>query len=205
MIKVIIVDDEILSRIGLQSFLHGKEGIVVAGIFGEAEEALHFLEENVVDIVLTDIEMAEMDGLSFIREIRGRRLAPGVIIVSCHEDFSYAQRAISLGTDSYILKQNVTEKALIQEVKNVYEKTAGKEVEQKKTSMEDTQDTNIRRQCIYRVGVLQTESRENGGGPEQVLEPDMLVHLLEEIVSRYQMGTLFAPYNRETFILFQMD
>ena len=77
MIRIIIVDDEILSRIGLQSFLDGKEGIVVSGIFGEAEEALHFLEENVVDIVLTDIEMAEMDGLSFIREIRERRLAPG--------------------------------------------------------------------------------------------------------------------------------
>ena len=42
---------------------------------------------------------------------------------------------------------------------------------------------------------------------ENVMEPgpDMLVHLLEEIVSRYQMGTLFAPYNRETFILFQLD
>ena len=51
MIRIIIVDDEILSRIGLQSFLDGKEGIVVSGIFGEAEEALHFLEENVVDIV----------------------------------------------------------------------------------------------------------------------------------------------------------
>lgn len=49
MIRIIIVDDEILSRIGLQSFLDGKEGIVVSGIFGEAEEALHFLEENVVD------------------------------------------------------------------------------------------------------------------------------------------------------------
>ena len=44
-----------------------KEGIVVSGIFGEAEEALHFLEENMVDVVLTDIEMAEMDGLEFIR------------------------------------------------------------------------------------------------------------------------------------------
>ena len=33
----------------------------------------------------------------------------------------------------------------------------------------------------------------------------MLVHLLEEIVNRYQMGTLFSPYNREIFILFQMD
>lgn len=34
---------------------------------------------------------------------------------------------------------------------------------------------------------------------------DMLVHLLEEIVNRYQMGTLFAPYNREIFIMFQQD
>ena len=67
MIRIIIVDDEILSRIGLQSFLDGKEGIVVSGIFGEAEEALHFLEENMVDVVLTDIEMADMDGLEFIR------------------------------------------------------------------------------------------------------------------------------------------
>lgn len=205
MIRTIIVDDEILSRIGLQSFLDGKEGIVVSGIFGEAEEALHFLEENVVDIVLTDIEMADMDGLSFIREIRERKLAPGVIIVSCHEDFSYAQQAISLGTDSYILKHSVTEDMLIQEVKNVYEKTAGKEVEQKKNPMEEPQDTKIRQQCIYRVGVLVTDNRENGASQEQLLGPDMLVHLLEEIVNRYQMGTLFAPYNREIFILFQMD
>lgn len=55
----------------------------MSGIFGEAEEALHFLEENMVDVVLTDIEMAEMDGLEFIREIRERQLALGVIIVSC--------------------------------------------------------------------------------------------------------------------------
>ena len=205
MIRIIIVDDEILSRIGLQSFLDGKEGIVVSGIFGEAEEALHFLEENVVDIVLTDIEMAEMDGLSFIREIRERRLVPGVIIVSCHEDFSYAQRAISLGTDSYILKQSLTEKTLIQEVKKVYEKTAGKEVEEKKNSMEEQQDTKIRPQCRYRVGILLTDGRENGAVQEALVGPDMLVHLLEEIVNRYQMGTLFAPYNRETFILFQLD
>ena len=153
MIRIIIVDDEILSRIGLQSFLDGKEGIVVSGIFGEAEEALHFLEENVVDIVLTDIEMAEMDGLSFIREIRERRLAPGVIIVSCHEDFSYAQRAISLGTDSYILKQSLTEKTLIQEVKNVYEKTAGKEVEQKKTPWRSSRTPGSALSARYLVGV----------------------------------------------------
>lgn len=75
MIRIIIVDDEILSRIGLQSFLDGKrKELWCQGSLGKQRKALHFLEENVVDIVLTDIEMAEMDGLSFIREIRERRL-----------------------------------------------------------------------------------------------------------------------------------
>ena len=82
-----------------------------------------------VDVVLTDIEMSEINGLEFIRQIRQRHMAKGVIIVSCHDDFSYAQKAISLGTDSYILKHSVTEKALIEEVRKVYEKQqAGKAI-----------------------------------------------------------------------------
>ena len=95
MIRIIIVDDEILSRIGLQSFLDGKEGIIVSGVFGEAMDAIKFLEENIVDVVLTDIEMAEIDGLKFIQHIREKHLAAGVIIVSCHDDFSYAQQALA--------------------------------------------------------------------------------------------------------------
>lgn len=209
MIRTIIVDDEILSRIGLQSFLDGKEDIVVSGIFGEAQEALHFLEENMVDVVLTDIEMSEINGLEFIRQIRQRHLVKGVIIVSCHDDFSYAQKAISLGTDSYILKHSVTEKALIEEVKKVYEKTAGRKSHKKQVSenlLDLHEENKIQNQCIYQIGVLQLDYRENTAVThEQSMSRDMLVHLLEEIVNRYQMGTLFAPYNREIFIMFQQD
>ena len=206
MIRTIIVDDEILSRIGLQSFLDGKEDIVVSGIFGEAKEALQFLEENIVDVVLTDIEMSEIDGLEFIQQIRQRHLASGVIIVSCHEDFSYAQRAISLGIDSYILKHSVTEKTLIEEVKKVYNKTAGKERSKKRTEENLHENNKIQQQDIYRIGVFLPDDRENTiGGNEQSMSRDMLVHLLEEIVSRYQMGTLFAPDNREIFLMFQLN
>ena len=206
MIRIIIVDDEILSRIGLQSFLDGKEGIVVAGVFGEAEEALRFLEENVVDIVLTDIEMTEISGLEFIRVIREKHLASGVIIVSCHDDFSYAQQAISLGTDSYMLKHSVTEEKLISEVKKVYEKTSGDSMQKHPSRMEVREDKDIRRECIiYRVGVVQMDHRENTDLHHESAETDMRVRLLEEIVNRYGMGTLFAPYNREVFILFQME
>lgn len=60
MIRIIIVDDEILSRIGLQSFLEEKKELWCQGSLGKQRKRWHFLEENVVDIVLTDIEMAEM-------------------------------------------------------------------------------------------------------------------------------------------------
>lgn len=206
MIRTIIVDDEILSRIGLRSFIDGKEGIVVSGVFGEAAEAIKYLEENVVDVVLTDIEMTDINGLEFIQYIREKHLAAGVIIVSCHDDFSYAQQAISLGTDSYILKHSVTEDKLISEVKKVYEKTASSGNEKNKSKMDYQDSTEIRKECMYRVAVLQMDSKESLPlNHDQLLERDMLVHLLEEIVNRYQMGTLFAPYNREIFILFQME
>lgn len=206
MIRTIIVDDEILSRIGLRSFLDGKEGIVVSGIFGEAAEAIKFLEENVIDIVLTDIEMSDMNGLEFIQHIREQHLASGVIIVSCHDDFSYAQQAISLGTDSYILKHSVTEEKLISEVKKVYEKVLHAGQEKKHIRGDYHESTEIKEKCIYRVGVLKIDSREHLTiHSNQQAERDMLVHLLEEIVARYQMGTLFAPYNREIFVLFQIE
>ena len=205
MIRTIIVDDEILSRIGLRSFLDGKEGIVVSGIFGEAAEAIKFLEENVIDIVLTDIEMSDMNGLEFIQHIREQHLASGVIIVSCHDDFSYAQQAISLGTDSYILKHSVTEEKLISEVKKVYEKVLHAGQEKKHIRGDYHESTEIKEKCIYRVGVLKIDSREHLTiHSNQQAERDMLVHLLEEIVARYQMGTLFAPYNREIFVSFDL-
>ena len=117
MIRTIIVDDEVLSRIGIRSFIDGKEDIKVLGVFGGADEALGFLRENVTDVVITDIEMADMSGLDLISAVREESLAPGIIIVSCHDNFSYAQEAISKGTNSYLLKMDLTEEMLIKEVK----------------------------------------------------------------------------------------
>ncbi len=97
MIRVIIVEDEILSRIGIQSLLEEQKDIEVAGTFGFAKDALEYLKTNLVDIVITDIEMPEMNGLEFIREIRKQELADGIIILSCYDKFEYAREAIALG------------------------------------------------------------------------------------------------------------
>ena len=99
MIRVLIVDDEILARVGIQSLLENSQEIQVVGSFNLASEALEFLKTTIVDIIITDIEMPYMDGLEFIRRIREQNLVQGVIILSCYDKFEYAKQAISLGTD----------------------------------------------------------------------------------------------------------
>lgn len=203
MIQTIIVDDEILSRIGIQSFIDGKEDISVSGVFESAEDAIEFLKINPVDIVITDIEMAQMNGLQFIKIIREKKLASGVIILSCHDDFVYAQEAISMGTDSYMLKYSVTEEKILAEIKKVYEKTktAGFEVPTKEKMFRKSGDAV--EDGKYVVGVLRVNSEAAVQDNDTHLDGTMMIHLLEGIVERYQMGTLFSPYNKELFIMFR--
>lgn len=206
MISTIIVDDEILSRIGIQSFLEGEEGIQVLGIFGTAQEGMEYLRQNRVDIVITDIEMAEMNGLEFIQMTRREDAADGVIIVSCHDDFAYAQEAISKGTDSYLLKYSLSKESLVQEVRNVYEKTRKNRAKEPTARKIFSEPAVLIENGIYQIGVLSVKTGDVAVEEvEKQLDGSMLVHLLDEIVTRYQMGTLFSPYDKELFIVFQYE
>lgn len=206
MIRTIIVDDKILSRIGIQSLIDGKEEVTVCGTFGSAEEALKFLEDVFVDIVITDIEMLDMNGLEFIEVIREKNLAEGIIILSCHEKFSYAQEAISKGTDSYLLKHNVTEESLMQEIKKAYQKNQTRNRKHTAAVADLKKEGELLENGSYVLAVLRAGTGESGTEElEMHLESTMLAHLLEEIVDRHGMGTLFSPYNKEMFIVFQMD
>lgn len=207
MIRIIIVDDEILARIGIQSFVEGEPDIAVSGTFAVAEDAVEFLKSNRVDIVITDIEMADMNGLQLIQIIRENNLADGVIIISCHDNFAYAQEAISRGTDSYVLKHNISKKILLEEIHKVYEKThklASETISHDAGKKLFSNTADIEGNGIYRLGVLRVKSGETVYSDKEAhMEGAMLVHLLEEIVSRYKMGTLFAPYNRDIFVIFR--
>ena len=204
MISIIIVDDEVLSRIGIQSFVDGKKDISVGGVFGLASDALSYLKDNHTDIVITDIEMANMNGLEFIQEIRNQKVADGIIILSCHDNFEYAREAISLGTDSFILKHNVNEQILLDEIYKVYEKTSRKS---DKNTLASNSVNHVEENGIYIIGAvkfrntyLDDEILLNGQ-----VEENMLVHLLEGIIKQYHMGTLFAPYKKDMFIIFRFE
>jgi two-component system response regulator YesN len=103
--NVIVADDEALIREGIRSAVPWEQmQMTVVGEAEDGEEALELALERGADLMLVDINMPMMDGLSLIRELRVKRPECRVIIVTGHEEFAYAQEAVRLGVDDYVLK-----------------------------------------------------------------------------------------------------
>lgn len=102
--NTIIVDDEPKIARGILKLVSERDGYKAVGIFCEASEALAFIMQNPVDVVITDICMPEISGLELIRQIRLINEKMHIVILSGYADFAYAQQAIALGVTRYLLK-----------------------------------------------------------------------------------------------------
>lgn len=103
--KVMLVDDEILIRESIRECVDwAKEGFIYCGDAPDGELALPLIEQQVPDILITDIKMPFMDGLELCAVVRQRLPQIKIIILSGHDDFGYAQRALRLGVEDYCLK-----------------------------------------------------------------------------------------------------
>lgn len=103
--KLLIVDDEWMIREGLKKTVPwGDWHIEVAGTAKNGSEALGFLQELSVDILLTDIRMPKMNGLELIERCKQQFPAMKIVLLSGHDEFSYAQKALRLGVSDFLLK-----------------------------------------------------------------------------------------------------
>lgn len=104
--KVLIVDDEPFITQGLTLLIDwAKEGYEIAACLENGKEALRYLEENEVDLILTDIRMPECSGLDLMEQVKERELSDAdFIIMSGYDDFGYAQKALRMGCVDYLLK-----------------------------------------------------------------------------------------------------
>ncbi|GIP11623.1 hypothetical protein J1TS5_37930 [Paenibacillus macerans] len=105
MYKLILADDEEDVREGLLQLIDWESvGFAVADTAENGKEAAEMVEKHVPDVVVTDIQMPFMNGLQLAEWIRGHYPATKIIILTGYEEFEYAQKAIRLGIDEYILK-----------------------------------------------------------------------------------------------------
>lgn len=102
MFNILIVDDEENARLGLSRLL-SAEGYRVATA-ENGVEALKYLSIHLVDLVITDLHMPEMNGLTFIHELNNRFPRPGVIMLTAYEGGNSYCDMISPGTCVYLSK-----------------------------------------------------------------------------------------------------
>ncbi|WP_070000385.1 response regulator [Cellulosilyticum sp. I15G10I2] len=104
-LKVLLVDDEQNTRNLLRLCIDWESlDMEVIADATSGIEALNIIEEVKPDIVLTDIEMPYMDGITLSKQIMEHYIDISVVIITAHEQFTYAQQAVSIGVSDFILK-----------------------------------------------------------------------------------------------------
>jgi len=103
-IKVLVVDDHPVVRVGLRTMLESEANISVVGMAASAREALTAVRQCAPDVVLMDLRMPEMEGTAAIRELR--RIYPKlpILVLTNYETDSYIMEALEAGAMGYLLK-----------------------------------------------------------------------------------------------------
>jgi DNA-binding NtrC family response regulator len=100
--RILVVDDEENARIALSKILT-REGYEVASA-GNGYEALNYLRGKEVELIITDINMPEMNGLSFLRELSRSHPESNVIMITAYGEVESYIEAMNLGAFEYINK-----------------------------------------------------------------------------------------------------
>lgn len=104
MLRLVVVDDHALFRRGLVGLLEDIPGFQVVGQAGDGAQALPLIEQFAPDVVLLDLNMPVMDGLAALRQIKARKPAPRVIMLTISQNEPDLLDAIRGGADGYLLK-----------------------------------------------------------------------------------------------------
>ena len=108
-IRLLIVDDHQILVEGLEQNLSLSDQLEIVGTANNGKAALDFVKREAVDVVLMDIDMPVMDGLTTTSKIRHSGKDTKVIILSMHLNANYAKKAFKLGAHGYLLKDSKKE------------------------------------------------------------------------------------------------
>jgi DNA-binding NarL/FixJ family response regulator len=102
--RLILVDDHHLLRRGFWSLLSNEPGLEVVGEASNGLEAIEICRRLEPDLVLMDVRMPEMDGITATRHIKREQPGVGVLMVTMHENPDYLLEALDAGAAGYVLK-----------------------------------------------------------------------------------------------------
>ncbi len=103
--RVLMVDDEFMILKGLERMIDWEGlGLQLAATASHGEEALAVINQQSIDIIITDINMPRLSGIEFIEQVKNQEHRIEFIFISGYEKFEYVKSGISLGASDYLLK-----------------------------------------------------------------------------------------------------
>ena len=112
MIRVLLVDDDDLMRAGLKAVLSSDDSIDVVGEAGDGREAVEEAVRLSPDVVLMDVRMPDLDGISATREVLATSPAVKVAVLTTFEQDDYIFGALSAGASAFLLKRTKPEELI---------------------------------------------------------------------------------------------
>lgn len=110
--KIFLIDDHPIVRQGLALLINREVDLEVCGEAQGAASALSALSNIEADLIILDISLNGPDGLDLLKTMRLKEMSVPVLVLSMHDETTYAERALRAGANGYIMKQEAAEKVL---------------------------------------------------------------------------------------------
>jgi DNA-binding NarL/FixJ family response regulator len=109
-VRVLVVDDDPLVRAGLTMMLDGAHGIEIVAQAGDGDEVPGAVDAHAPDVVLMDLRMPRVGGITATKRVRARRDPPEVIVLTTFDTDDHVVRALRAGASGFLLKDTPPER-----------------------------------------------------------------------------------------------
>ncbi|QUI24331.1 response regulator [Vallitalea pronyensis] len=187
MLNVIVVDDEILSRLGIVNLIDwSQHGFNLIDHVANGREAINLIRNGDIDLIITDIKMPVMSGIQLIQQVIKEGFDCEFIVLSAFDDYAYVREALKLGAMDYVLKLDMEKEKLVALLHKA------KEVIGRKKRNENSR--------VYEKGVLINAKKEF---LKQLLYGRR--HVKETCSKELNQYRLILPYENYSVMMFKVD
>jgi len=109
---VFIVEAQFIYRIGLREFLNERANLKITGESGSARGCAGQVATTAPHLVITELSLPDGSGLELIKELRSTGFDGGILVLSSHDESLYAERALRVGANGYVMKSQNPDRIL---------------------------------------------------------------------------------------------
>ena len=107
--KILLVEDHPIFRLGLAELINQEEDLKAFGNSKDVHPAINEIQDDPPDLIIADITLKNSDGIDLVKHVKQYHPEIPVLVLSMHDEYLYAQRALAAGARGYIMKQEAME------------------------------------------------------------------------------------------------